>query len=61
MRRLRNIKKTELRKPGNLMIKQIYRNWHVNIKKSFMIGDKITDEICAKKVNYILNIHKRIF
>ena len=42
-------KKTELRKPGNLMIKQIYRNWHVNIKKSFMIGDKITDEICAKK------------
>ena len=33
MRRLRKYKKTELRKPGNLMIKQIYRNWHVNIKK----------------------------
>ena len=44
-------KKTELRKPGNLMIKQIYRNWHVNMKKSFMIGDKVTDEICAKKSN----------
>ena len=44
-------KKTKLRKPGNLMIKQIYRNWHVNMKKSFMIGDKVTDKMCAKKSN----------
>ena len=44
-------KKTKLRKPGNLMIKQIYRNWHINMKKSFMIGDKVTDRICAKKSN----------
>ena len=44
-------RKTELRKPGNLMIKQIYRNWHINMKKSFMIGDKLTDKICARKSN----------
>ena len=51
-RRLRNLeKKTKLRKPGNLMIKQIYRNWHVDMKKSFMIGDKVTDKMCAKKSN----------
>ena len=33
------------------MIKQIYKNWHVNMKKSFLIGDKVTDKICAKKSN----------
>ena len=42
-------KKTELRKPGNLMIRQIKKKWHVKDRKSFMIGDKISDKICAKK------------
>ena len=40
---------TNLRKPGNLMIKEIYNNWIINKKKSFMIGDQISDKICAKK------------
>ena len=40
---------TDLRKPGNLMIKQILNKWHVKQKNSFMIGDKATDEICAEK------------
>ena len=31
------------RKPGNLMIKQLFKKWPVNIKKSFMIGDRISD------------------
>ena len=31
------------------MIKQIQKKWHINLNKSFMIGDKMTDEICAKK------------
>jgi D-glycero-D-manno-heptose 1,7-bisphosphate phosphatase len=44
-------KKTNLRKPGNLMVKEIYNNWIINKKKSFMIGDQITDKICAKKSN----------
>ena len=26
-----------------------------------MIGDKISDKICAKKVNCILNLQKEIF
>ena len=42
-------KESPLRKPGNQMIKNIYKNWIINKRKSFMIGDKITDELCAKK------------
>tara|TARA_Y100001970_G_scaffold109000_1_gene136201 strand:- start:41222 stop:42403 length:1182 start_codon:yes stop_codon:yes gene_type:complete len=41
-------KKSLFRKPGNLMIKKIISNWDINLKKSFMIGDKKTDFICAK-------------
>lgn len=42
-------KRSNFRKPGNLMIKKITKEWFINIKKSFMIGDKISDKICAKK------------
>ena len=42
-------KVTELRKPGNLMVKQILNKWHVKLKNSFMIGDKVTDKMCAQK------------
>ena len=42
-------KKTNYRKPGNLMIKKIFKNWNINIKKSFMLGDKKTDKIAAKR------------
>ena len=31
------------------MIENIKLNWDINRKKSFMIGDKITDELAAKK------------
>ena len=44
-------KKSSLRKPGNQMIKNILKNWLIIKKKSFMIGDKISDENCAKKSN----------
>ena len=44
-------KVTNLRKPGNLMIKKILRNWNIDLKKSFMIGDKNSDKIAAKKSN----------
>ena len=37
------------RKPGNLMIKKILKKWNVNLKKSFMLGDQISDELAAKK------------
>jgi D-glycero-D-manno-heptose 1,7-bisphosphate phosphatase len=42
-------KKTQLRKPGNLMIKNILKSFSININKSFMIGDNQSDEIAAKK------------
>ena len=44
-------KKTGYRKPGNLMIKKILKNWKINLKRSFMIGDKESDALAAKKSN----------
>ena len=44
-------KKTAYRKPGNLMIKKILGRWKVNKKQSFMLGDKKTDKLAAKKSN----------
>ena len=30
------------------MLKNIFKNWIINKQNSFMIGDKISDELCAK-------------
>ncbi len=54
-------RKSSLRKPGNQMIKNIYKNWMVNKKKSFMIGDKISDELCAKKSKIYFSYAKEDF
>jgi len=42
-------KKSLMRKPGNKMIEKIKLNWDINLNKSFMVGDKITDFQAAKK------------
>ena len=42
-------KKCSCRKPNNGMIKKILSNWIIDKKNSLMVGDKITDKICAKK------------
>ncbi len=42
-------KKSELRKPGNMMIKNIEKKWLITKKKSFMIGDQVSDKETAKK------------
>jgi len=42
-------KKSNFRKPGNLMIESLFKEWNLNREKSFMIGDKITDEKAANK------------
>ena len=42
-------KKTNYRKPGNLMIRTILNKWNVNIKQSFMIVDHLSDKLAAKK------------
>ena len=54
-------KKTAFRKPGNLMIKSILKKWNINIKLSFMIGDKQTDKIAAQKSKLYFNYAKSNF
>ena len=54
--KIKKYKKVSLyRKPGNLMVENIKKNWHLNLNKSFMIGDKLSDKKCAEKSN--LNFH----
>jgi len=40
---------SKFRKPGNLMIESLLKNWDINKKNSFMIGDKKSDYLAAKK------------
>ena len=54
-------KKSKFRKPGNLMIKKILNNWNVNVKKSFMLGDKRSDKIAAQKSNLYYEYVKNNF
>ena len=54
-------KKSQLRKPGNLMIKQIRNKWSVKLKESFMIGDQVTDKICAKSSKLYFEYSKKDF
>ena len=42
-------KKSNDRKPGDGMIKKAIKKWKIDIKTSFMIGDKISDKLAAKK------------
>lgn len=46
------------RKPGNLMIRDLKRNWGIENKKSMMIGDKLSDKVCAdkSKIKFFYNI-----
>ena len=42
-------KKSNDRKPGDGMIKKAIKKWKIDTKTSFMIGDKISDKLAAKK------------
>lgn len=42
-------KVSKYRKPNNGMIEHIKKNWIIDLKKSFFIGDKKTDMLAAKK------------
>ncbi len=44
-------KNSNFRKPGNLMIQEVFKRWDINLSKSFMIGDKKSDYLSAKKSN----------
>ena len=54
-------KKTARRKPGNLMIKKILRNWNIDLKKSFMIGNSKTDKLAAEKSSLYFEYVKNNF
>jgi D-glycero-D-manno-heptose 1,7-bisphosphate phosphatase len=43
--------KCKCRKPNNLLIKKAFMKWPIIKKESFMIGDKESDLLCAKKSN----------
>jgi len=54
-------KNSSTRKPGNLMIEKIKKQWHLKLSKSFMIGDQNSDEICAKKSGLYFEFAKKNF
>ena len=54
-------KNCKCRKPKNGMIEKIMNNYDINISKSFMIGDKYTDELCATKSNIYFEYAKKNF
>ena len=54
-------KNSKLRKPGNLMIEEIKKNWRIDNKKSFMIGDKKKDMMAAKKSKIYFEYAKNDF
>ena len=55
-------KKSNFRKPGNLMIEKIKKNWGSKSFKSFMIGDKKSDKDAAIKSGlYFEYVEKDIF
>ena len=43
------------------MIERIKKKWHLNLSKSFMIGDKNSDKICAKKSGLYFEFAKENF
>ena len=54
-------KKSSYRKPGNLMIKKILRQWDIDLKRSFMIGDRKSDKSAANKSNLYFEFVKNNF
>ena len=43
------------------MINQLLKKWPIDIKKSFMIGDKLSDQKCAKKSRLYFEFAKKTF
>ena len=37
------------RKPGNGMIIKAIKKWNIDIKKSFFVGDSLSDKLASKK------------
>ena len=43
------------------MIKKIYKTWNIDIKRSFMLGDKRSDKIAANRSKLYYEYVKRDF
>ena len=43
------------------MIEKVKKQWHLDLSKSFMIGDQETDKICAKKSDLYFEYAKKDF
>ena len=54
-------KKHKSRKPDNLMIKQLFKKWSTDISRSFMVGDRRSDKLCAKKSKLYFEYAKKDF
>jgi len=54
-------KKTQYRKPGNLMLKKLIKKWNVNTMNSFMLGDRLSDKKAALKTNLYFEYPKYNF
>ena len=54
-------KNSKFRKPGNLMIKNLFKKWPIKKKKSFFIGDQLSDFECAKKSKLYFEYAKEDF
>jgi len=54
-------KSSTLRKPNNGMINKLNRNWFIDKKKSFFIGDQFLDMLCAKKSNLYYQFREENF
>ncbi len=54
-------KKCNCRKPGNLMIREVFQKWKINKRRSFMIGDRSKDRLAAKKSNLYFQYAKPNF
>jgi D-glycero-D-manno-heptose 1,7-bisphosphate phosphatase len=58
-------KESNYRKPGNLMIKELFQEWNILKNKSFMIGDQLSDKKTANISNIYFeyvkpNIYKQV-
>ena len=43
------------------MIRQLLKKWPINLKKSFMIGDRLSDKKCAKRSKLYFEYAKKNF
>ena len=52
-------KNSNFRKPGNLMIEELFSEWNIVRDKSFMIGDSLTDKFAAEKSKLYFEFPKK--